>query len=159
MLYLSLITTCLLALPFVNAVAQDSGGDDEEALRQLYGDEEMISIATGRLTPINKAPAVATVITAKDIKAIGATDLDEVLETVPGLHVARNFIGYNPVYTFRGIYSDTNPQVLMLVNGIPITNLFLGDRNQIWGGMPVEDIARIEIIQRRKSSCNYIAVA
>jgi len=146
-LYVRLITACLLTLPFVNAVAQDSGGDDEEALRQLYGDEEMISIATGRLKPINKAPAVATVITAKDIEAIGATDLDEVLETVPGLHVARNFIGYNPVYTFRGIYSDTNPQVLMLINDVPITNLFLGDRNQIWGGMPVEDIARIEIIR------------
>jgi iron complex outermembrane receptor protein len=35
----------------------------------------------------------------------------------------------------------------MLVNGIPITNLFFGDRNQIWGGMPVQAIARIEVIR------------
>jgi outer membrane receptor protein involved in Fe transport len=136
---------CLLMQPMVDTVAQERG--EEEALLQIYGDEEMISIATGSRRPIAKAPAVASVITAEDIKAIGATDLDEVLETVPGLHVARSFTGYNPIYTFRGIYSDFNPQVLVLINGIPITNLFFGDRNQIWGGMPVEAIARIEVIR------------
>ena len=68
-------------------------------------------------------------------------------KTVPGLHVARNAVGYNPIYTFREIYSQQNPQVLMLVNGISIINLFVGDRNQIWGGMPVQAIARIEVIR------------
>ena len=128
-------------------VAQPLTQEDEETLLLLYGDEEMISIATGNRQLIAKVPAVATVITAEDINAIGATDLDEVLETVPGLHVARDVIGYNPIYTFRGIYSSFNPQVLVLINGIPITNLFQGDRNQIWGGMPVEAIARIEVIR------------
>jgi outer membrane receptor for ferrienterochelin and colicin len=137
----------LLILHAVDALAQNLAREDEEALLQIYGDEEMISIATGGRRPIAKAPAVATVITAEDIKAIGATDLDEVLETVPGLHVARNFFGYNPIYTFRGIYSDFNAQALVLINGIPITNLFVGDRSQIWGGMPVEAIARIEVIR------------
>jgi iron complex outermembrane receptor protein len=134
-------------LPVVDAMAQTPGQGDEETFLNLYGDEEMISIATGNRKPITTAPAVATVITAKDIKEIGATDVDQVLETVPGLHVARNAAGYNPIYTFRGIYSQYNPQVLMLVNGIPITNLFFGDRNQIWGGMPVQAIARIEVIR------------
>ena len=120
---------------------------DEEALLMLYGDEEMISIATGNRQPISKAPAVASVITYEDIKAMGATDLDEVLETVPGLHVARSHIGYNPIYTVRGIYSEFNPEVLLLINGIPITNLFHGDRGQVWAGMPVEQIARIEVIR------------
>ena len=46
-----------------------------------------ISIATGTSTPINQAPAVASVITAQDIEAMGATQLSEVLEQVPGLHV------------------------------------------------------------------------
>ena len=35
----------------------------------------------------------------------------------------------------------------MLINGIPLTNLFQGDRNVVWGGMPVESIARIEVIR------------
>ena len=121
--------------------------DEEEELMNLYGDEEIISIATGNAQPISRAPAVATVITADDIKEIGARDIDEVLETVPGLHVARSTIGYNPIYTFRGVYSSENPQVLMLVNNIPITNLFRGDRNVVWGGFPVESISRIEVIR------------
>ena len=121
--------------------------DEEEELLELYGDEEIISIATGSAQPISKAPAVATVITAADIKEIGARDIDDVLETVPGLHVARRTISNNPIYTFRGIYSETNPQVLVLINGISITNLFNGDRSLVWGGMPVESISRIEVIR------------
>lgn len=131
----------------VDALAVSPGMDDEEALLNLYGNEEMISLATGNSKPISRAPAIATVITAEDIKEIGATDLDQVLETVPGLHVARNPRGYNPIYTFRGIFSQFNPQVLVLINGIPITNLFVGDRNQVWGGMPVQSISRIEVIR------------
>lgn len=121
--------------------------DEEEALLELYGDQELISIATGSAQPISKAPAVATVITSSDIKELGARDVDEVLETVPGLHVSRSSIGRNPIYTFRGIATDFNPQVLVLINSIPITNLFVGNRSQVWGGMPVESISRIEVIR------------
>ena len=138
----------LSAIMFAFAVSVSYADyDDEEALIELYGDEEIISIATGSAQPISRAPAVATVITAKDIKEMGATDIDEALETVPGLHVARRAAGYNPIYTFRGVYSSENPQVLMLVNGISINNLFVGDRNQVWGGFPVESISRIEVIR------------
>jgi outer membrane receptor for ferrienterochelin and colicins len=120
---------------------------EEEELALAYGDKSFVTIASGSPQPIARAPSVATVITAEDIAAIGAADLDEVLETVPGMHVSRSPIGYNPIYTIRGIDTQFNPQVLMLVNGIPITGSFFGDRSQVWGGMPVENIARIEVIR------------
>ncbi len=124
-------------------------GDDstDMDLMSLYGGEEFISIATGITQPIAKAPAVASVITAEEIRRIGARDIDDVLETIPGLHVARDSQGHNPIYTFRGIYANFNPQVLVLINGIPITNLFRGDRNVVWGGMPVNSISKIEVIR------------
>lgn len=122
-------------------------GDEEDDLALAYGDKSFVSIASGIRQPIARAPSVATVVTAEDIEAIGAADLDEVLETVPGLHVSRSPIGYNPIYTIRGIHTQYNPQVLMLVNGVPITGVFVGNRSQIWGGMPVENIARIEVIR------------
>lgn len=121
--------------------------EDEDALLALYGDEQTISIATGTKQSIAKAPAVASVITANMIKSMGAIDIDDVLERVPGLHVSRSNIGYNPLYTFRGVLSTFNPQVLLLLNGIPLSNLHLGDRGQSWGGMPVEAISRIEVIR------------
>lgn len=146
MIRINRIALVLLAISLANAAAQSSEREDEKALLQLYGDEEMISTATGAKKPISKAPSVATVITQDDIKRIGATDLDEALETVPGLHVSRSTI-YGPLYTIRGIYSGQNPQVLLLINNIPITNLFVGDRSRVWGGMPVQAIARIEVIR------------
>jgi iron complex outermembrane receptor protein len=112
----------------------------------LYGGEDYVSIATGSAQPIAKAPAVASVITASQIRAMGARDIDQVLESVPGLHITRSPL-YNSMYIFRGVNADFNPQVLMLINGIPITNLFQGDRNLIWTGMPVESISRIEVIR------------
>src|SRR5437870_3592211 len=71
---------------------------EEEELALAYGDKATVSIATGSKQPIRRAPSVATVITAEDIAAMGAVDLDEVLETVPGMHVARSPIGYAPIY-------------------------------------------------------------
>src|SRR5664279_5010245 len=94
---------------------------EEEDLALAYGDKSFVTIASGTRQPIARAPSVATVVTAEDIAAIGAADLDEVLETVPGMHVARSPVNYNPVYTIRGISTQYNPEVLMLVNGIPIT--------------------------------------
>ena len=120
---------------------------EEDELALAYGDKSFVSIATGSRQPIARAPSVASVITAEDIAAIGAADIDEVLETVPGLHVSRSPLGYNPIYTIRGISTQYNPEVLMLVNGIPITGVTFGDRSIVWGGMPVENIARIEVIR------------
>lgn len=120
---------------------------DEELLESVYGDAEFISIATGNRQHISQAPATATVITAEDIQAMGATDLDQALEAVPGLHVSVSSNRYSPIYTMRGIFSGFNPQVLVLINGIPITNIFQGNRSQVWGGMPVADIARIEVVR------------
>lgn len=111
------------------------------------GKMRVTSIASGTQTPLDKAAAVATVITEADIIAMGATDLDQVLETVPGLHVGRSDQAYTPKYIIRGITSTYNPQTLVLINGIPVTSLFVGNRGNAWGGMPVKAISRIEVIR------------
>lgn len=132
--------------------------NEEESLTRAFGNEDFISIATGQWQPISQAPAVASVITAEDIKRMGATDLDQVLETVPGLHVSSAPRGYLSLYTIRGIYSENNPQVLFLINDIPITNLYVGNRGELWGGMPINNIKRIEVI-RGPGSATYGADA
>jgi outer membrane receptor for ferrienterochelin and colicins len=148
---LSAMLLALISTATVHAAPQsvkvDLAQAQEDELALAYGDKSFVTIATGTKQPIARAPSVATVITAEDIAAIGAADIDEVLETVPGLHVSRSPIGYNPIYTIRGIDTQYNPEVLMLVNGIPITGAYFGDRSQVWGGMPVENIARIEVIR------------
>jgi iron complex outermembrane receptor protein len=130
-----------------SAAAAAQTTDDERALRQMYGDEDLVSIATGDRRPVGEAPAVTSVITAADIRAMGATNVDEVLETIPGLHVDTIGENYTTTYTFRGIYAQTNTQVLVMVNGVPITDVYTGGRSYYWGGMPVEAISRIEVVR------------
>ncbi|MES2900824.1 MAG: TonB-dependent receptor [Pseudomonadota bacterium] len=120
---------------------------EEDELALSYGDNTQVSIATGSAQAIRHAPATATVITARDIKAMGVSELDEVLAAVPGLHVSVSHLAYSPIYGMRGSFTNYNPQVLMLVNGLPITSIFAGNRSFAWGGMPVENIARIEVIR------------
>lgn len=120
---------------------------DEDELAAAFGDQASVSIATGTRQPLRRAPAVASVIRAEDIAALGATDLDQLLESVPGLHVSRSNQAWGPLYLIRGIASEFNPQTLMLVNGVPVTTLFVGNRGNVWGGLPVDNIARIEVIR------------
>ncbi|WP_374562922.1 TonB-dependent receptor plug domain-containing protein [Ideonella sp.] len=136
-----------LALGLLLAPPGAHAQTDEEDLALAYGDQGSVSIATGSPQPLRRAPAVATVITAKDIAAMGAIDLDEVLESVAGLHVARAANVYGPLYVIRGIYSQFTPQTLLLQNGVPMTTMFVGNKGNIWGGYPVEHIARIEVIR------------
>lgn len=136
-----------LALALVASPGAWSQSADEATLAEFYGSAEMVSIATGNAQPLRQSPAIASVITAEDIATIGATELNEVLETVPGLHVGINNVGYRPIFSMRGIHTQTNPQVLVLVNGIPIKNIFEGQLGAAWGRMPVTGIARIEVIR------------
>ncbi len=122
------------------------GQSEEEEFELAYGDEDFISIATGRSKLISKAPAVASIITAEEIERSGARTIDEVLESVPGLHVSSSSTRLSPVYSMRGISTDRNPQVLVLLNGVATTNLYFGDRGPV-SSMPVHAVSRVEIIR------------
>jgi iron complex outermembrane receptor protein len=119
----------------------------EEELALVYGDRDTVSIVTGDQLSLRRAPAVATVITAAMIEEMGATDLDQVLQSVPGLHVSRASNTWSPLYILRGVYHNFNPQTLMLLNGTPVTTGLVGNKGNIWGRYPVSHIARIEIIR------------
>lgn len=106
-----------------------------------------ISIATGNTTPLDKAPATASVIYASEIEAMGARTLNDVLETVPGLHVSLSSLSrLDSVYSIRGIHTGFNPQVLLLVNGVPVQSTLQGSRPTLFR-LPVASIARIEVIR------------
>lgn len=143
---LALATVGLCTSVLAQTTMQVAASDEEE-LAQAFGDKATISIATGSQQPLRRAPAVATVITAEDIAAMGATDLDDVLESVPGIRVGHSVQVYSPLYVIRGIYSEYNAQTLMLQNGVPMTTLLVGNRGNVWFGLPIDNIARIEVIR------------
>lgn len=132
--------------PFA-AMAEDPFAEMGLSLEDLYGDEEFVSIATGTRKPVYKAPSVATVITADEIKKMGANNVHQIIETVTGIHTyPSNFNRMNPSYSVRGIHTDQNSQVLVLVNGNRTTYEFTGAKfNNFDIGVPL--IERIEVIR------------
>lgn len=106
-----------------------------------------VSLATGTPKPLKLAPSVATVITAADIEAMGAITLDEVLESVPGIHVMPSPTNlFTSIWAVRGVFSQLDPQVLFLVNGQPVRTSSHGSIPATFR-MPVSMISRVEIIR------------
>lgn len=140
---LSVSVSLMGSVPLAAAIEAPADPD----LLAAFGGKDFVSIATGDRQLLRRAPAVTSVVTREDLIATGARDLDEALEGVPGLHVSRSFLMSNPIYSFRGIHSQYNSQVLVLINGIPMTSVFVGDRGNMWGGMPVDNVERIEVIR------------
>ncbi|MEE2733167.1 MAG: TonB-dependent receptor [Pseudomonadota bacterium] len=113
---IALLATCLSAANLGHA-AQKSRSGDLFALPL----EDLLSVrisGVGSLTETQwrHKPASVTRITRQDIERSGARSLDELLETyVPGFQVWLKTNG-NPM-GLRGIISDRNTKMLLLVNG------------------------------------------
>lgn len=115
--------------------------------KDFYEQDRLLVSATGSMKPVRLAPSVASVITKEDIEEMGATTLDELLETVPGLHVIpSNYNRLNSNFSIRGIHTRLNPQVLFLVNGNRASFYLYGSRFETFK-MPVANISRVEIIR------------
>ncbi len=105
-----------------------------------------VSIATGTAKPAYQSAAVTTVITAEQIKTMGATELHQVLETVPGLHVSIQAVTGDPMYSMRGIRNETNSEVLVMLNGTRFSVPYKGS-SMTGMVLPVEAIKQIEVIR------------
>ncbi len=116
------------------------GADDLE-----YIFDGAVEIATGYEKSKRLAPAVVETITAEDINALGVQTFDEVMERVAGVVVQRNRVD-DPIYNFRGLYTELNAQVLILLDGSPIGDPVAGGRPIAWNNL-VSNIEKIEIVR------------
>lgn len=147
-LVLSLLFFVLVLAPVaMSATESVSAPEDFYNLSLAELGQVEVSIATGNSTPLDRAPAVASVITASEIQAMGARNLNEILETVPGLHVGLSSLSrLDSVYSVRGIHTGFNPQVLLMMNGVPVQYNLQGGRPTLFR-LPAANIARVEVIR------------
>jgi outer membrane receptor for ferrienterochelin and colicin len=105
-----------------------------------------VTIASGTPRPNFKSAGSTSVITEEQIKTMGATELHEILETVPGIHASLQPITYDYNYSVRGIANKTNAQMLILLNGTRITSPFQGSTASSLD-LPIAAIQRVEVIR------------
>src|SRR5579871_6905624 len=67
-----------------------AGAAESEDISRLYGGDSMISLATGYSRPLFDAPTTAFTVTRQQIQSLGASNLHQVLETLPGFNPTTN---------------------------------------------------------------------
>lgn len=100
---------------------------------------------------IKEAPAVVTVITAQDIKNMGARDLVDILRTVPGFDFGTDVNGVVSII-YRGMWVQEG-KVLLMIDG-QVFNELMYSCNYLGNNIPVENIQRVEIL-RGPGSATY----
>jgi outer membrane receptor for ferrienterochelin and colicins len=135
----------LLTIGFATQVA--AADDDFYNLSLAELGRIQIAIATGNDTPVERVPASASVISAAEIESMGARTLDEVLGSLAGFHVAPSVLSrLDIIYSVRGIHTGFNPQVLLLMNAIPVQFSLQGGRPTLFR-LPISSVERIEVIR------------
>ena len=119
--------------------------DLEDLFKMSLEDLMNIEVVTAskRAQKTSEVPAVAHVITAKQIRERGYFTLEEALSDLPGFQF-RNILGYNSYVFQRGVPSANN-LILILVDGIQINELNSGG---FYGGghYNLSNVERIEVI-------------
>ncbi|MDM8558680.1 TonB-dependent receptor [Candidatus Parabeggiatoa sp. HSG14] len=142
-LALSLILT---AMPLLAAEKYDPMSD--LSLGELLNLEKFMVTATKHLMPARKAPAIAAVITADEIRNMGAKDINDILRNIPGIGISRpGTLPFDARLEVRGIKTPFSEKVLFLVDGHRTNNAYTGSWLYPLGNLMVENIKRVEIIR------------
>lgn len=140
-----LVVVPILALTQAFAAYADTGSTLDQLL--LLSMDDLLSlkvrISTNTDQTLSRAPSVVSVITADDIRATGATNLAEILQSVPGIYVRSNLFANRPQVTFRGA---AGTHTLLMLNGAPLRDL-VWSAGIFWKGLPTNMIERVEIIR------------
>ncbi len=103
------------------------------------------TVGSKKTQKISNAPAIISVITENEIKNMGALNLYEVLNMIPGVNVTETYYGYASI-EFRGsLQTHYNNKSLLLINNHPMYNVING--SYYLEQIPINSIKRIEIIR------------
>ncbi|ATB48657.1 membrane protein [Corallococcus macrosporus DSM 14697] len=107
----------------------------------LYSAEDTLALATRHEATVRTVPAIGASFSQRQLRALGARTVADVLDVVPGLSVSRDVQGFHRT-AIRGLRNDA--EVLFLLNGHRLNNFFDGKALM---NLPVENLERVEVIR------------
>ncbi len=113
----------------------------------LFFEEEDLIIATRHEIPVRKAPAIATIISAKEIRNMGARNLLDILRKVPGIGISIAPIPVAHSIEVRGIKTLNSEKILIMIDGHSLNEAMHSSSTLFFQYMSVEHIKRVEIIR------------
>lgn len=119
----------------------------EKELLMFFEEADLVT-ATKRPTSLRKAPAIATIITADEIRNMGARNLLDVLKMVPGLGISIQEFGTHMIEV-RGIRTSLSEKVLVMIDGHSLNMNIYGSAfiYNIASKLPVENIRQVEVVR------------
>jgi vitamin B12 transporter len=144
-----IVSFCILSVIIFLCLPTGAQTQDEmRVLSLFYEEKDLVVTPTRNTKPISQVAENISVITKREIEAMNAHTVAEILNRVPGLYVGSNqdFGAVSQVY----IQGSEQRHVLVLVDGIPWN--FLSEGAAQTNSIPVGTIDRIEIIKGPASS-------
>lgn len=138
------------------AVAQETEGE-MKSVEEMFGEglseedyykaDRLLVTATKRKISLRKAPAIATVITADEIRNMGAKSLHEVMKMVPGFDITISQVG-RYMYGVRGIRTVSSEKLMVMIDGHRLNEPITGSAvSQLFMDLSVEKAKQIEIVR------------
>lgn len=122
----------------------------EEELLMFWEEKELyVQTATRSEKPLTQVAENMTVITAREIEAMNANSINEVLARVPGVFVDFSTNEFNST-TLLHIQGSEDRHVTVLLDGMPVN--FLSGGNADTSFIPLRIVERIEIVKGAASS-------
>ena len=92
-----------------------------------------------------EAPAHVHVVTGTELRARGYRDFSELLDDLPGFDVTRPHGDNSVVAYWRGIRQQNGVPYLVLLDGVPINQLFF-NHIHVLPAVPLDQIERVEVV-------------
>ncbi len=106
-----------------------------------------ITVASRQKTSQDEAPSIVTVVTAEEIQDMGARNIVDILQRVPGFDFVHSIILPTPNSVIRDIPSDIgNGKIKYMINNHNLSSQF-GTINTHILCLPIDAIKQIEIIR------------
>lgn len=116
---------------------------DVDTLELFTAWQEDAASVTRSPKPLSQTAENVSVVTAREIKALNAHTLADVLDMVPGLQLSHN--GGPGVVAYAMIQGASFEHVLLLLDGIPLTNI--GSNFSDVSAIPARIIERVEVVK------------
>ncbi|WP_196140351.1 TonB-dependent receptor [Aliikangiella sp. G2MR2-5] len=149
---LPIIKSITISAVIFSAVFQCNAAEKEDIVETLLNLslEELlkaeVSGVSRKKESLDFAPGIATVISQRQIRKLGAKNITDVLKTIPGLFTFNNYFNLTDQFSIRGnLAEDYNTKILFLINGHPsyhtLNTTFFSDM------IPLDAVERLEVVR------------
>ena len=145
------LTSALVCLAFLRTPSLAASDEDLQTLGMYYEPNDLVVSATRNPQPISRTAENITVITAKDIEAMGAHTLVDVFANVPGIQASdQGGPGTINDFSIWGARDGVDNHSLLMIDGVTLNQMV--DQTLELRAIPIQNIERIEIVKGPGSS-------